>query len=496
MNMNCTLSLRPLLAGLALSATLLTGGCVITESSSYTPRAAGVPASWKDVPVAPLTFTPPKVERARLSNGIEVYLLEDRELPLFSMTLQFPYGSLAIPKDKQGLAGMLGSVWRTGGCAKFPGEALDDELEFLSASIGLSLGEQVSSLSVSSLTKDRARILEIAKAMLEEPLFPEERIELERRQSISGWMRRREMPQTITRRGFSKSFYGEHPMGWEATPDTWKSITRDDIVSLYTQVVGAKGAMIAVSGDFAKDEMLKELEATFGSLGTEGQVVFDEKALPPVEVKPGFYLIDKSPMAQVQMRWGHLGLPRHHPDHFPVQVYNEIFGAGGFSSRLMKEARSNRGLTYGIQGSLTLDGFGGQYVLGTSTKTETTREMYDVVMAEIEKMRDTPVTAAELEQAKKAIRNSFVFRYDSPFAIVSAALTRDRFGFPADWDATYLDKIEAVTIEDVQRVAREHTDPAKLLFVAVGPREALAEAFKDRKDIVWLTVDGTPETNP
>lgn len=483
------MSFLPALRAAAIAAILaFATGCATGGSSTGAKSSTAIPSRPEQIAIPPLEFTARKPNIRELSNGIKVYLLEDHELPLFGLTATFPTGSLGIAREKTGLDDILSSAWRQGGTKALPGEAFDVAVEDLAANVDANMGRETSVLTASGLSRDRQRLMQLAFDLLTDPALPEDKIELAKLQRLEAIRRQNDNPAQLTRRAYRKVFFGsDHPLSWEPTVETVSGITRDDLVSAWRTIPGPKDTRIGVTGDFDTAAIMEELEATFGTLKADQQVptVFPPPPAPPT---PGLYILPRE-VSQAQLRFGHAGLPIHHPDYFPVQVYNEIFGSGGFSSRLMSDIRSTKGLTYGIYGGLSLDRFGGQYSISSSTRTDSARELADAAILQMERMRREPVTAEELLRAKESIINSYVFQFDSPGQIVSRRMEYDRLGYPPDWFDRYVDGIRGVTIEDVLRVAKEHTDSLKLAILAVGPEAKMVEEFRGLREPKIITLD-------
>lgn len=472
-------------AAFCLIAAFVGSGCATSSSSTLAPssssgatQTSSIPAHPEDIPVKEIVFNPRKPEIRKLSNGITVYMLEDHELPLISSTIMFPNGTLSVPRELTGMDNLLSSAWSSGGTEELPGDLFEEAQEEIAASVGASVGNETSSVYASGLSQDRTRILEMAAALALTPALLEEKIEISRLSQLERIRRQNDNPQSVTRRTYRKLFYGpDHPLAWEPTVESVSKPTRDDIVAFYKTIIGAKETRISITGDFKTEEAFAELERLFGSIDNPNQVVAVSAPTPEAPA-PGLYIASRAG-SQTIVRMGHLGLPRHHPDYFAIQVYNEIFGTGGFNSRLMSDIRSTRGLTYGVFGMMTLDGSGGEFMISSSTRNNAARELADAALLQVERMRKEPVTDKELALAKNAIINSFVFRFDDTSSIVRTRMEQDRLGYPEDWMEQLVPGISAVTKEDVQRVAQQHTDSTKLAILLVGPEAELVGQFED-----------------
>ncbi|MBI5153861.1 insulinase family protein [Candidatus Poribacteria bacterium] len=460
-------TLRFLAVGVLAASSLLLGAC------------AGIPSHPDKIHAPVIEFVPPKPEVRTLSNGIAVYLLPNHELPLVSGTLVVQAGSLADPEDKEGVAELAGSTMRLGGSANQPGADMDEELEFLAASVESASSSRTFTVSMNALAKDTARVLEIMSDVARHPAFPQDRLDVSKARMLDGIHRRKDEPNRLAQFEFRRRLYGEDsPFAREVSEASLEAISRDDLVAWHKSFIGPRNTQIGFSGDFDPDWLMERLETAFGDWDASAQQDFVYPD-PITGVTPGVFFVNKADLTQTTIRSGHEGVTLRHPDEYIIQVYNEIFGMGSFSSRLMREVRSNRGLAYGAQGGIIEGKGGGTYIAATQTKNETAREAYDVMLDVMRGMREAPVTDEELELAKNSIENSFVFKFNNTHSIVTKQMELDRDGYPADYLETYLDRIRAVTAEDVQRVARERTHPENLVLVIVAPAEQVAPGFNE-----------------
>jgi predicted Zn-dependent peptidase len=205
----------------------------------------------------PVEFSPPEPERVVLDNGMVVYLLEDHELPLITITASMRTGSWLDPADKVGLAAMTGSVMRTGGGGGLSAEQVDEELEQFAGDVSIGIGRQSGSASLDVLSKDLKRGLQIFVGLIRTPAFDPARVEIAKLQAIEGIRRRQDNPGSVVSREFVKVLYGaEHPTARESSIDSVRRITRDDLVAFHRNTVHPNGMILGVTGDFKKDEML------------------------------------------------------------------------------------------------------------------------------------------------------------------------------------------------------------------------------------------------
>jgi zinc protease len=426
----------------------------------------------------PITFTPPKPVEFTLSNGIHVFYLEDREVPLVSLSGRMRGGSLYEPAEKAGLANMTATVMRSGGTAKLSGDAIDEELEMLAASVDVGMGGEFGrgsdagmggefiNVSASCLKKDVKRVFEILAAVMTEPAFPQEKIDLAKNQAKEAIRRRWDRPASASGIVFSEEMLSGTPYGQRTSFRTLNNISRDDLVAFHGRFFAPGNVYLGVTGDISRDEARTLLEGVFKGW-KKRDVAIPE--IPPLKERADgtvYYAFKETPQASVVM--GHLGVRRNNPDQYRLEVMNDIFGGRGFTARLMKEIRSNRGLTYGIYGGVNEGKDRGMFQIASQLKAERCVEALSLVRDMITEMQTTPVPDEELSVSKNSIINSFVFQFESKDRIPGMYISRKLSGYPDNYFEQYISNIKKITKEDVQEVARKYMDPAKLIIVVVG----------------------------
>jgi predicted Zn-dependent peptidase len=442
----------------------------------------------------PVEFSPPEPERVVLDNGMVVYLLEDHELPLITITASMRTGGWLDPADKVGLATMTGSVMRTGGGGGLSAEQVDEELEQFAGNVGIGIGRQSGSASLDVLSKDLKRGLQIFAGLIREPAFEPPRVELAKMQAIEGIRRRQDNPGSIVGREFVKMLYGaEHPSARESSIDSVNRITRDDLIAFHRDTVHPNGTILGVTGDFNKDEMLASLRDVFGDWrkGTVPELMIDD--VPENEASnPAVRFINKE-TSQTHLRVGHLSIRESDPDYVPLAIANDILGGSVFRSRLFNDVRTKRGLAYSVGSRLNAGTHDqGVWLMRAETKLTSTEEVIGRFMANIDRMRNELVSDTELAEAKEAYVNSFVFSFSSPSAIVSRLVELEYDGLPKDFLQQLRDKVVQLTKEDILAAAKKHLHPDRLKIVAVGSGEMLHKVLSTFGEVkeIKLTPEG------
>ncbi|RKX77931.1 MAG: insulinase family protein [Spirochaetes bacterium] len=427
--------------------------------------------SLDEIAFSSIEFIPPEPQKHLLSNGMTVFLLEDHELPLFDLYAVVKTGSIYVSREKRGLESVFPVVMRTGGTPTREPDELNEELESLAASVEINMGAEYVTASLSCLAGDMGKGLEIFADIMKNPAFREEKLDLRKLQVLETIRRRNDNPVGIARRYFSAMVYGtEHPRGWYPTEDTVNAISREDLRSFHSKYFVPDNIMLAVTGSFETEALLEELESLFGSW-QKVVVDFPEAKEITAPSQREVYYIPKD-LNQTTIFIGHLGFKRSpgNEDYFPLLVMNEILGGSGFTSRLFREVRDKRGLAYAVGSALdtTSYEYPGVWFAYSLNRADKTCEAISLMLDIIEDIRRNPVGEEELSLIKEHIVNSFIFGFESSSQVVFQQLMLDFRGYPQDFLETYTEKIEAVTAEDVIRVAEEYLHPDKLVFVVVG----------------------------
>ena len=417
-------------------------------------------------------FSLPRPTRTVLPNGLVVLVMEDHELPLVSVSARFRTGSLLEAGDKHGVAGLTGSQMRAGGTTALAPDALDRYLEGRAASIETSIGDDVGSAGMSVLKQDFAEVLQVFSDVIRQPRFDAGRMEVARRGIEAGISRQNDDAGGIASREFRELMYGEDsPFARSLTYADVQGLTRDDLVAWHAKYIHPDRTIIAVHGDITTADALAAITRVFGAWprGPKLAITFPE---PRPTSTPGVYEVVKADVAQSSIRVGHMGsLKSTHPDYYPVAVLNEVL-SGGFTSRLFGTVRTKKGLAYSVGGAV---GSGytriAPFSMSTSTKTSTTAETIETLVAEAKRIITEPPTEEEITRAKQSILNSFVCNSATTEQVLGQQVTYEYYGLPSDWLERYRTGIEKVTIADTARVAKQYIKPDQFTILVVGPSD-------------------------
>ena len=410
----------------------------------------------------------PEVVSHTLSNGMELYLLEDHDLPIINGFASVRTGNLFDPPEKIALAGITGEVLRLGGTVSRTGPEIDEELESMAASVETSIGETSGHANFWTLKENIDRVLVIYADVLMNPAFRQDKLDLIKQQVRSGIARRNDDPGGIATREFTNLTYGRQtPYGWSLEYEHVDRIEKEDLEDFFERYFFPANIKLAIYGDFSSDEMKAKVEKAFENWTVQQPSV---PPFPEVERKDegGLYLAEKQDVNQSNIRIGHLGGLRKDEDYPALRVMASILG-GGFKSRLFQRIRSDLGLAYSVGASWGANyNHPGIFRVGMATKSESTVQAIEEVMGEIERIRAEPVTDAELRTAKDSVLNSFVFNFDTKGKTLGRLMSYLYWDYPTDFIFQYRDKLAAVTKADVQRVAKEYLHPKSMKLVVVG----------------------------
>ena len=432
------------------------------------PGLATADKKWEKIKAPALNpIQAPQVQRQSLENGLQLFVLEDHELPLFRMTLSMRIGEADAPKDQRGLPGVTAEVLRSGGSTKLDGDALDALLEGRGASIEISTNNLTTEITVNALIEDTERVLEIVRDLLLHPAYPEDKLKLALTQYRSAIARRNDDPLQIADREFAKVLWGaDHPFAAQVEYEHLARIGRDDLLAFHTKWYHPADTYVAVWGDFTPAEIVAIVNRT---LGAWPQQAVQRPPLPATpEVRASVNLVVKESVTQSSIRLGHRSIKADSPDYYALIVMNELLG-GGLGSRLFNEVRSRQGLAYNVGSGLGADLANvGMFQVRCGTKSETTAKAIRACIAEVRRMKDTPVTEAELKRAKDGLLNSHVFNFANKGGFVTRQMNYVRWGYPPDFIERFPQEVAKVTIADVQRVARGFLQPDNLAMLVVG----------------------------
>jgi zinc protease len=473
---------------------ILVFSCIALISGAFGQASRGpIPSHPRELKYAELEYTPPKASTYRqvLNNGVIGYFVEDHDLPLVNISVTVRVGPYQDPAGKEGLAAATANQMRAGGTAHFKAEDFDEEADFLAAEISSGMGRTSASATANFMSKDSDKALELFFEMLRNPAFQQDRLELFKSQLLQGMERRNDRTEEIEAREWNRLLRGDkHFSSVYSTKSSISSLTREDLIEFHKRNYQPGRIIFAVSGDFNTAEMKTRLEKAMAGWVDSG-VAAVKVPKPDFVPVPGVYMVNKADVNQGRVSMGHLGILRGNPDEFALDMMNEILGGSGFTSRITNKVRTDEGLAYDA-GSGFAPGvyYEGQFRAAFQSKSATTAQAAQIILDEVERMRKEKVSAEELETVKNQAIEIFP-RYFASASAVAGTFAADEFTGrdPKFWE-TYRDKVKAVTVEDVQRVATRYLHPDQMLILVVGNVEDILKGNPDKPQYAFQKMVG------
>lgn len=410
-----------------------------------------------------------EVQEVVSDGGIRAWLIEDHLNPLMTMDIAFTgAGASTDPDGKLGLANMVSGLIDEG-AGEMDSQTFRGEMENRSISLSFDAGRDDFAGSLVTLTRERDTAIDLLRLALSEPRFDDEAIERIRAQIVSGLKSAENDPRDIASRTFFKSIFGDHPYARPVSGnfDTVASLNANDFRGFVRHAFAKDNLIIGVAGDITADELGPLLDEAFGSLP-------DHADLPAIaDVTPTFGAIDvvKQDIPQSQAIWGQKGIKRTDPDFYAAYVMNYILGGGGFASRLTEEVREKRGLAYGVYSYLADLDHAEMMMGGVATRNDAIGQSLSLISTEWTKMKDTGVSQEELDNAKSYLTGAFPLRFTSLGNLSGMLVGMQKEDLGVDFLDRRNSLVDAVTLEDVNRVAGELMDPSNVTVTVVGKPE-------------------------
>lgn len=478
--------------------------------------AAKLPGHPDKLKFPDLSYTPPaaKDHRVELASGVVAYLVPDRSLPLVSIEVLMRIGPDLDPAGKEGLAEGVVHLLTRGGTTSKGAQALEDRVAFLGASLnsrmggggggffgpgGAPIGPTESSASINLLSKDLDEGLGILVDCLKNPAFEQERLDLAREQKLQDIKQRNDDSQTIEAYQWDYLMSGEgHWSNRRPTEQSVKSITRDDLSAFHGRYVGPQNFLVTVSGDFDRDAVVARLEQAFADWGRTAERP-GPPAAPANPPAPGWYLVEKD-VNQGRVTMGLRAPDRYDPDYQAFRVMNLILGGGGFSSRLVNRIRSDEGLAYSVSSNFE----GGTYYEGAwrirfQSKVRSVPRAMDLALHEMKKVAAENVTQEELDLARNLLVQSLPTAFETAQGIAGVLAMEEltgRYARDPNHFQEMRDRVNAVSIADIQRVAKRLLDPSKLVVLAVGDTDEMMKGDPKHDASIKALAGGEPTYLP
>ncbi len=417
-------------------------------------------------PLAPVPFNIPSAFETELSNGLRIVVFDDPRLPLVSYRLVFYSGDSHDPDGHTGTTSAMASLM-VEGTENYSSKELAEKIERLGASLNVGSSDDFTSISASALTIYSSEILALMAEVVFRPTFPEDELDLYRRNTIENLKFQRSQPNFLANEQTARILYGKHPYAViSPSASDIERLTREDIVKLHAERIIPNNAVLIAVGDVDRESLLEEIEGHFGDWG-RGNVVELDSPKPPERNARSITIVDRPGSAQSNIVMANIGVDRRHPDYFPIIVMNQVLGAGA-SSRVFMNLREEKGYTYGAYTRFDMKRLSGEFEATAEVRTAVTGDSIKEFFYELERIRTESVPEEELSDAKAYLTGVFPIRAETQEGLTGLIVGQQLYGLPADYLQTYRDKVDAVTIEDVKRVAAEHIHPDRIAIVIVG----------------------------
>lgn len=412
------------------------------------------------------------IQHWETKRGARVYFVENHDLPMLDVSVDFPAGSSFDMREKSGLASMTNHMLRLGA-----GGMDEDEIALKLADVGAQHAGRFDTdraglgLRTLSSAKERRQALDIFARMLTQPEFPATVLEREKVRLTGALKEADTKPDTIAARTFSRMVYPAHPYGLRSSGEveTVAKLAREDLVSFHRSHYIAQRAVVAIMGDVTREEADAIAEAVTENLPSADA---PPPALPPVAplTEPGVRWVAHH-ATQSHILMGAPGMQRNDPDYFALFVGNHILGGGGFVSRLTEEVRQKRGLAYSTYSYFSPMLREGPFVIGMQTKADQAHDALEVVRKTLADFVAQGPTAKELAAAKKNVIGGFPMRIDSNRKIHGYLALIGFYRLPLTYLDDFVKNVERVTVEDVRKAFQRRVHPERMVTVVVGPQD-------------------------
>jgi zinc protease len=413
----------------------------------------------------------PPIHRHTLENGLDVHIIELRDLPVVDVRLVVRTGAASDEPHLAGRAFLTAALLEEGTTTR-DAFTIADTAELLGASLASRASWDHCSAALHVLEPRLADALELLADIVIRPAFPEREIERKRAERLAGIAQECAEPRTLASQTFARMLFGEtHAFGLPigGTPASIARITRADIVAFHRRRFCSRNAFLVLAGDIAARDVLPLLAELFGALPAGDPPI--DPPLPPPATRPGIHIVDRPGAPQSEIRIGHPGPPRHTPDYFPLQLANTVLG-GAFTSRLNMLLREEKAYTYGAGSSFAFRAEGGPFLATTAVFTDVTADAVQSIVSEVERMSAEPVTAGELERARNYITLGLPRTFETTADLAEHAGEMALYDLGTDYYDRYAALIRSVTTEDVQASAERWMRCGAV--VIVGDAERIA----------------------
>ncbi|MGB8298395.1 MAG: pitrilysin family protein [Polyangia bacterium] len=444
-----------------------------------------LPASAAQAP-----FKVPEVKRFRLKNGLRVILAESHKLPLVGVEMVVRTGSGANPRNKAGLADLVADMLDEGTATR-SATAIAEEIAQLGATLSTHATWDASSVSVSALTENIDRALDVWADVLLRPAFSEDDLARVRENLLSTLARRKDSPPLVAGLTFARALYGEnHPYGWPlgGTEESVRRIARADVQNFFQTFYRPNNAVLVVAGDMRETDLRAQMEKRFA--GWKPKTAKVGMAKPLAIEKTRIFLVDKAGAPQSSIRLGAFGIERKNPDYHRALVMNQILG--GTFKRLTLNLRETKGWSYGVASMFEARRAPGPWTTGGEFVANHTADSVTEILKEITALRSDEVGASELKETKDEIIRAFPARFATANQVAAQMAALAVYDLPDKELQNFTARIASVTAADVQKMAQKYLRPDHMVIVVVGDRASIEASLRRIGEVELRDLDGAP----
>jgi zinc protease len=452
-----TVPVRALVAAAIL--TLGSSGPSPAQTTDWPTERPPRPLAARDVKFPPYQFR-------TLPNGLQVIAVSHHEQPAVSLRLIVRAGGARDPEGKSGTATLLAALLDQGTTTK-TAEQIASSIDSIGGLIGTGATSDLTSITAVVMKDSLDFGLDTVSDLARHPKFAPEELERQRQQMLSSLKVGYEDPDYIANLVFDRLAYGFHPYGKPdtGTPESIASVSRDDLVAFHKAWFGPNNAILAIVGDVSHEDAFAGAQRAFGGWSPAEKTATKAPEPPPPTRR--LVVVDRPGAVQTEIRVGNIGLPRKHPDFLALDLAINILGGEG-GNRLHRVLRSDRGLTYGASADVHALNESGTIVADTDTRSESTGEALRLMVDEFWRLQRQRVSIEELADAQAYLTGSFPLTIETPSAIALQVLNAVFYGLDLNELQTYRERVNAITPDDIQRVAGEYLRPDRLSIVLVG----------------------------
>jgi zinc protease len=413
-------------------------------------------------------FQVPEVWTGEMQNGLQVYGIQNTELPLVQFTMQVDGGLMMENPDKTGVSNLLANVMMRGTANRTPAE-LEEAIALLGANINVSAGRQTMTISGNTLARNFPETIALVEEILLEPRWDEREFELAKQSVRSRIAQQESNPNSIATNQFNRLIYGDghmfsfSPLG---TAESIGSVTLDDLKEYYERVLTPETAQLHVAGAITKPEV-EEAMASLSDRWTASGAEVPQLSFPDRREEPAVFFYDVPNASQSVLRVGYLAMPETDEDYYPSVVMNYKLGGGGFASRFTQELREGKGYTYGIGSGFRGTDLPGPFVISSGVRTNITLEAVQLIKEILDDYPET-YTAEDLDNTKSYLIKSNARAFETLGAKLNILETMSTNGWEADYISQRQQIVRDITREEIVRLAETYANPERMVYVVVG----------------------------